>query len=51
MLQKQEKTEVSRQLDNSKVPFEYFLPMQKNTTAIVPEKINWKELENLGLSR
>lgn len=51
MLQNREKPEVSRQLDNSKVPFEDFLPMQKNTTAIDPEKINWKELENLGLSR
>ena len=33
------------------VSFEDFLPMQKRTTAIDPEQIDWRMLEDLGLSR
>ena len=33
------------------VPFEDYLPRQKNATAIDPEKVDWKMLDSLGLSR
>ena len=33
------------------VSFEDFLPMQKRATAIDPERIDWRMLEDLGLSR
>ena len=33
------------------VPFEDYLPKQKNATAIDESKINWKQLDSLGLSR
>ena len=33
------------------VSFDDYLPQKKNTTAIDPEKVDWKMLDNLGLSR
>lgn len=38
-------------IKSQQVSFDDFLPMQKNTTAIDPSKIDWKILEDLGLSR
>ena len=51
MLQSREKPESKQQLTEIGVPFEDYLPQQKNATAIDPEKVDWKMLDNLGLSR
>ena len=51
MLQSREKAESKQQLAEMDVPFEDYLPRQKNVTAIDPEKMDWKMLDNLGLSR
>lgn len=51
MLQSREKPESMQQLAEMGVPFEDFLPRQKNATAINPEKVDWKMLDSLGLSR
>ena len=51
MLQSREKAESKQQLAEMGVPFEDYLPRQKNATAIDPEKVDWKMLDNLGLSR
>ncbi len=51
MLQSREKPETQEQLAKMGVPFEDYLPRQKNTTAIDPEKVDWKMLDSLGLSR
>ena len=51
MLQTREKPESKQQLEEMGVPFGDYLPQQKNTTAIDPEKVDWKMLDNLGLSR
>ena len=51
MLQNREKPENKQQLANSQVRFDDFLPKQKNATAIDESKIDWKQLDNLGLSR
>ena len=51
MLQNREKPESKQQLAEMGVPFEDYLPRQKNATAIDPEKVDWKMLDNLGLSR
>ncbi|WP_373724455.1 DUF4099 domain-containing protein [Bacteroides heparinolyticus] len=51
MLQSREKPETQEQLAKMGVPFEDYLPRQKNATAIDPEKIDWSILDNLGLSR
>ena len=51
MLQNREKPESKQQLAEIGVPFEDYLPQQKNATAIDPEKVDWKMLDNLGLSR
>ena len=50
-LQSREKPESKQQLAEIGVPFEDYLPQQKNTTAIDPEKVDWKQLDRLGLSR
>lgn len=47
----QNKKEHQAELKNIGVPFEDFLPQQKNATAIDPNTIDWKMLEDLGLSR
>ena len=51
MLQNREKPENKQQLADSQVRFEDFLPKQKNATAINESKIDWKQLDNLGLTR
>ena len=51
MLQSREKSESKQQLAEMGVPFEDYLPQQKNTTAIDESKIDWKQLDNLGLTR
>ena len=51
MLQSREKPENKQQLAEMGVPFEDYLPQQKNATAIDPEKVDWKTLDSLGLSR
>ncbi|MBB6275033.1 DUF3945 domain-containing protein [Porphyromonas circumdentaria] len=50
-LQNRQSPEVKAQLQESQVHFEDFLPMQKNATTIDPEKIDWRMLEDLRLSR
>ena len=51
MLQNREKLESKQQLAGIGVSFDDYLPQKKNTTAIDPEKVDWKMLDNLGLSR
>ncbi|PVZ13311.1 DUF3945 domain-containing protein [Porphyromonas loveana] len=51
LLQSREKSETQEQLAKMGVPFEDYLPQQKNTTAINPENVDWKMLDSLGLSR
>ena len=51
MLQNREKPENKLQLAESQVRFDDFLPKQKNATAIDESKIDWKQLDNLGLTR
>ena len=38
-------------IKSQQIAFEDFLPMQKNATAIAPNTLDWKMLEDLGLSR
>ena len=51
MLQNREKPENKQQLADSQVRFEDFLPKLKNATAIDESKIDWKQLDSLGLTR
>ena len=51
MLQNREKPENKQNLADSQVRFDDFLPQQKNATAIDESKIDWKQLDNLGLTR
>ncbi|SNU12555.1 Protein of unknown function [Prevotellaceae bacterium KH2P17] len=51
LLQSREKPDSKQQLAEIGVPFEDYLPRQKNTTAIDPEEVDWKQLDRLGLSR
>ena len=51
MLQNREKPENKQHLAESQVRFDDFLPKQKNATAIDESKIDWKQLDNLGLTR
>ena len=51
LLQSHENPETQEQLAKMGVPFEDYLPRQKNATAINPEKVDWKMLDSLGLSR
>ena len=51
ILQSREKSESKQQLAEMGVPFEDYLPRQKNATAIDSEKVDWKMLDDLGLSR
>ncbi|EFB31138.1 hypothetical protein HMPREF0971_02546 [Segatella oris F0302] len=51
MLQNRDKPENKQQLADSQVRFDDFLPKQKNATAIDESKIDWKQLDTLGLTR
>ena len=50
ILQSREKSESKQQLAEIGISFEDYLPHQKNATAIDESKIDWKQLENLGLT-
>ena len=49
MLQSREKAESKQQLAEMGIPFEDYLPRQKNATAIDSEKVDWKMLDDLGV--
>ena len=51
MLQSREKPESKQQLAEGGVSFDDYLPQKKNTTAIDQEKMDWRMLDDLGLSR
>ncbi|MES5134710.1 DUF4099 domain-containing protein [Prevotella amnii] len=51
MLQSREKPESKQQLTEIGVSFDDYLPKKKNTTVIDELKIDWKQLDNLGLTR
>ena len=51
ILQSREKSESKQQLAEIGISFEDYLPHQKNATAIDESKIDWKQLDNLGLTR
>ena len=51
MLQNRENPDNKQQLADSQVRFDDFLPKQKNAIAIDESKIDWKQLDNLGLTR
>jgi len=51
LLQSRETPESRQQLAEVGVPFEDYLPQQKKSTAIDAEKVDWKTLDSLGLSR
>jgi len=51
MLQSREKSESKQQLAEMGVSFEDYLPHQKNATAIDESMVDWKQLDNLGLTR
>ena len=51
MLQSREKSENKQQLAEMGIPFGDYLPQQKNATAIDESKIDWKQLDDLGLTR
>ena len=51
MLQSREKPESKQQLAEMGIPFGDYLPQQKNATAIDESKVDWKQLDNLGLTR
>ena len=51
MLQSREKPESKQQLAEVEVSFDDYLPQKKNTTAIDQEKMDWRMLDDLGLSR
>jgi len=50
-LQNRQNPATQELIKSQQVTFDDFLPMQKNATAIDPSKIDWKILEDLGLSR
>ena len=51
MLQNREKPESKQQLTEIGVSFDDYLPKKKNVTVIDESKIDWKQLDNLGLTR
>ena len=51
LLQSRETPESRQQLAEVGVPFEDYLPQQKKSTAIDADKVDWKMLDSLGLSR
>lgn len=51
MLQSREKPESKQQLTEMGVSFDDYLPKKKNATVIDESKIDWKQLDNLGLTR
>ena len=51
MLQSREKPESKQQLTEIGESFDDYLPKKKNATVIDESKIDWKQLDNLGLTR
>lgn len=51
MLQHKEDPDNHQRLAEIGVRFEDYLPQQKNTTAIQPEQVDWRMLEQVGISR
>lgn len=51
MLQNREKPESKQQLTEVGVSFDDYLPKKKNATVIDESKIDWKQLNDLGLTR
>ena len=51
LLQNRENSESKQQLAEIGVSFEDYLPQKKNATAIDESKIDWIQLDHLGLSR
>lgn len=51
MLPEREDPKIKAELEKSQVRFEDFRPMQKKATAIPEDKVNWKQLETIGVTR
>lgn len=51
MLSEREDSKVKAELEKSAVRFEDFLPKQKKTTAIPEDKVDWKQLETIGVTK
>ena len=51
MLESRDKPENKQQLTEIGVSFDDYLPKKKNATVIDESKIDWKQLDNLGLTR
>ena len=51
MLQNKQNPDNQQKIKDIQLDFEDYLPQQKNATAINPERVDWKMLENLGLSK
>ena len=51
MLQNKQNTDNQQKIKDIQLNFEDYLPQQKNATAINPERVDWKILETLGLSK
>ena len=51
MLKNRKKPENKQQLADSQVRFDDYLPPKKNVTAIDQEKMDWRMLDDFGLSR
>ena len=51
MLQNKQNPDNQQKIKDIQLDFEDYLPQQKNATDINPERVDWKMLENLGLSK
>ena len=51
MLQNKQNPDNQQKIKDIQLDFEDYLPLQKNATAINPERVDWKMLETLGLSK
>ena len=51
MLQNKQHPDNQQKIKDIQLDFEDYLPQQKNATAINPERVDWKMLETLGLSK
>lgn len=51
MLQNKQNPDNQQKIKDIQLDFEDYLPQQKNATAINPERVDWKMLEPLGLSK
>ena len=51
MLQNKQIPDNQQKIKDIQLDFEDYLPKQKNATAINPERVDWKMLETLGLSK